>query len=204
MNKQGDKAGFTRMVFLAGRFWFYSKKIQTQVVFFLVLLFSACTNDLKDVMALPRNELSPSQVGDSVTMLYTDSAQLKIMVKANRMLVFSKNTKEPLTILPKGVFVTFFDDQEKVSATLKANYGIRYDQTKRMEARYAVEVVNKKGEKLETEKLIWDEKSKRIYTDAFVKITTGKETIQGYGMESNQDFTKYEIKKVTMVLSIDQ
>jgi LPS export ABC transporter protein LptC len=173
----------------------FFKKIAWLVgpLFFLL----SCTNDLKDVMALPRNRLSPSQVGDSVTMLYTDSAQLKIMVKANRMLVFNKNVKEPLTILPNGVFVTFFDDEEKVSATLKAKYGIRFDQSKRMEARYAVEVVNKNGEKLETEKLTWDEKTKKIYTNAFVKITTGSEIIMGTGMESNQDFSKYEIKKVT-------
>lgn len=148
-------------------------------------------------MALPKNELSPSQVGDSVTMLYTDSAKLKIMLKANRMLIFNKNVKEPLTILPKGVFVTFFDEDEKVSATLRANYGIRYDYTKRMEAKYAVEVVNVKGEKLETEKLVWDERTKRIYTNAFVKITSGSQVIMGNGMESNQDFTQYEIKKVT-------
>jgi LPS export ABC transporter protein LptC len=166
-------------------------------VFFTAAILLSCSNDLKDVMALPRNQLSPSQVGDSVTMLHVDSTQLKIMVKANRMLIFNKNVKEPLTILPKGVFVTFFNDEEKVSATLKANYGIRYDLTKLMEAKYAVEVVNKNGDKLETEKLIWDENSKRIYTDAFVKITTAKEIIMGTGMESNQDFTKYEIKKVT-------
>ena len=174
--------------------------IRLKFIFFTLLvagILTSCTNDLKDVMALPRNELSPSQVGDSVTMLYTDSTMLKIMVKANRMLIFDKNVKEPLTILPKGVFVTFFDENEKVSATLKANYGIRYDLSKKMEAKYAVEVVNKNGEKLETEKLIWDERNKRIYTDAFVKITTGKEIIMGKGMESNQDFTKYEIKKVT-------
>lgn len=179
--------------------------IRFRLIGFIVLLcgiFGSCTNDLKDVMALPRNELSPSQVGDSVTMLYVDSTQLKIMVKANRMLVFNKNVKEPLTILPKGVFVTFFDDEEKVSATLKANYGIRYDITKRMEARYAVEVINKNGDKLETEKLTWDENTKRIYTDAFVKITTPTEIIMGTGMESNQDFTKYEIKKVTGQLQL--
>ncbi|MES2679506.1 MAG: LPS export ABC transporter periplasmic protein LptC [Bacteroidota bacterium] len=168
----------------------------------LTLIFTSCTNDLKDVMSLPNNKKSPSQVGDSVTMLYTDSARLKIMLKANRMLMFSKNVKEPLTILPKGVFVTFFDEDEKVSSTLRANYGIRYDLSKRMEAKYAVEVVNKTGEKLETERLIWDENSKRIYTDAFVKITTATEVIRGKGMESNQDFTKYQIKQVTGTIQI--
>ena len=172
------------------------------VFFLLSLFFISCTNDLNQVMALPNNKKSPSQIGDSVTMLYTDSARLKIMLKANRMLIFDKNVKEPLTILPKGVFVTFFDDHEKVSTTLRANYGVRYDLSKRMEAKYAVEVVNKTGEKLETERLIWDEQNKRIYTDAFVKITTATEVIRGTGMESNQDFTKYQIKHVTGTIQI--
>jgi LPS export ABC transporter protein LptC len=153
-------------------------------------------------MALPKNELSPSQVGDSVTMLYTDSAKLKIMLKANRMLIFNENVSEPMTVLPKGVYVTFFDEDEKVSATLKANYGVRYDLSKRMEAKYAVEVVNRNGEKLETEKLIWNENTKMIYTDAFVKITRGNEVIMGEGMTSNQDFTKYELKKVTGIIQL--
>ena len=152
---------------------------------------------MKEVMILPKKELRPSQIGDSVTLLYSDSTQLKVVLKANRMLIFNKNVTEPYTLLPKGLFVTFFDDQEKVSATLKANYGIRYDIKKQMEVKYAVELINKDGTKLETEKLIWNEVTQRIYTDAFVKITNRKEIIMGTGMESNQDFTKYEIKHVT-------
>jgi LPS export ABC transporter protein LptC len=174
-------------------------------VYLLALLFAgSCTNDMSKVMALPGNKLSPSQIGDSVTMLYTDSARLKLMVKANRMLLFDKNVKEPFTVLPRGVFVTFFDEEEEVSATLRANYGVRYSLSRRMEARYAVEVVNRRGEKLETEKLIWDELKDKIHTDAFVKITTDRQIIMGNGMESNQDFTKYEIKKVTGQIQLKQ
>ena len=158
---------------------------------------------MKEVMTLPKKELRPSQIGDSVTLLYSDSTQLKVVLKANRMLIFNKNVTEPYTLLPKGLFVTFFDDQEKVSATLKANYGIRYEIKKQMEAKYAVELINKDGTKLETEKLIWNEVTQRIYTDAFVKITNRKEIIMGTGMESNQDFTKYEIKHVTGQIQIN-
>jgi LPS export ABC transporter protein LptC len=177
---------------------------QTFILFGFVslLFFSRCTNDLKDVMALPKNQLSPSLVGDTVIMLYTDSSQLKIMVTANRMLTFTEKVSEPFRILPKGFYVTFFDEKENVSATLKANYGIRYDNSRRMEAKYAVELVNKEGVKLETEKLTWHEYTKRIYTDAFVKITTDKEIIMGQGMESNQDFSKYELKKVTGIIQL--
>lgn len=164
--------------------------------------FSACTNDLKDVMALPRNVLSPSRIGDSVTMLFSDTARLKIMLKADRMLVFEKNVSEPFTVLSNGFFVTFFDEEENVSATLKARYGVHYDVSKKMEAKYAVEVVNKDGVKLETEKLIWDETTKKIYTDAPVRITTATEIIRGIGLESNQDFTKYQLKKVVATLQL--
>jgi LPS export ABC transporter protein LptC len=72
-----------------------------------------------------------------------------------------------------------------------------------MEAKYAVELINKDGTKLETEKLIWNEVTQRIYTDVFVKITNRKEIIMGTGMESNQDFTKYEIKHVTGQIQIN-
>jgi LPS export ABC transporter protein LptC len=174
------------------------------IAFIAAIIFSlgSCTNDLKDVMALPSNKKSPSQIGDSITLLFTDSAQLKIVLKANRMLVFTKNVVEPFTILPKGLFVTFFDNEEKISSTLKANYGIRYDLSKKMEAKYAVEVVNKSGEKLETERLIWDEANKTIYTDAFVKITTADQVIMGKGLKSNQDFSKYQINEVTGTINL--
>ena len=173
-------------------------------VFSIALLcFYGCTNDLKDVMAIPTNKLSPSQTADTVTMIYTDSAQLKIVLKANRLIQFDKNVSEPFTILPKGVNVTFFNSEEKVSSTLKANYAIRYQISKRMEARYAVEVVNNKGEKLKTEKLIWDEANKKIYTDAFVEITTATQRITGRGLQSNEDFSKYSIKNVVATIQLN-
>lgn len=176
-------------------------------LFFIFLIitagyFTSCTNDIKQVAAITAPKRIPSQTGDSVTLLYTDSAKLKIVLKANQMLMFDKNVSEPYTVMPKGFFVTMFDEEEKASATLKGKFGVRFDQSKRMEAKYEVVVVNVKGEKLETERLVWDENTKRIYTDAFVKITTGKEVIMGKGLESNQDFSKYEIKEITGTIQL--
>ncbi|MBA3665967.1 MAG: LPS export ABC transporter periplasmic protein LptC [Bacteroidetes bacterium] len=169
---------------------------------FTAYFFVACSNDIKQVAAIHQNRKAPSQIGDSITLLYTDSAMLKIVLKANRMLMFDRNVSEPHTVMPKGFFVTMFDQDEKISATLKGKFGVRFDNTKLMIARYKVEVVNVKGEKLETERLVWDENARRIYTDAFVKITTDKEVIMGKGLESNQDFSKYDIKEITGTIHI--
>lgn len=64
-----------------------------------------------------------------------------------------------------------------------------------MEARNDVIVKNKKGETLNTEKLVWNEATGKFTSDVFVKITTASEVIMGQGFEANQDFTRYSIKK---------
>ena len=136
-------------------------------------------------------------------MLYSDSTILKIKLLTPQMLKYEKGVKEPLTIMPKGLFVIFYDAKGKESTTLKADYGVRYETSKRMEVKYNVEVVNANGEKLNTEHLVRDEEKKKIISDAFVKITTAKEIIMGKGLEANQDFTQYEIKEITGSIRIE-
>ncbi len=167
------------------------------------LLFISCETNRNEVMAIGKKNILPSETGRDITMMYSDSSILKIRLQAPVMQVFDKDVKEKITLLPKGVFVVFYDDKGKESTTLKADYGVRYDQSKRMEVKYGVEVVNANGEKLNTEHLIWDEQKKKIVSDAFVKITTGNKIIMGKGIEANQDFTQYEIKEVTGSLKID-
>lgn len=62
----------------------------------------------------------------------------------------------------------------------------------------------KKGEKLNTEHLIWNEDSAKIYTDEFVKITTTDEIIMGEGMEANQDFSKWKIYKIRGTINVKE
>jgi LPS export ABC transporter protein LptC len=102
------------------------------------------------------------------------------------------------------VLVKFFDKKGNEETSLKGNYAVRYETSQRMEIKYNVEVVNIKGEKLNTELLIWDEQKKKITSNAFVKITTAKEVITGNGLEANQDFTRYEIKNIIATIRIDE
>ena len=120
-------------------------------------------------MALTMPKVSPTQQGKGITMIFTDSARLKMVMKAPQMLTYEKNVKEPFTLLPDGLIMGFYSKEEKQEATLTANYGIHYPQRKRMEVKYNVVVVNKNGETLNTEHLIWDEATKKIHSDAYKK-----------------------------------
>lgn len=174
-------------------------------IFIAIIFFAmiSCENKRTEIMALSKPKLSPSQHGKDITMLYTDSAKLKMTIKAKSMMIFDKNVKEPFTLMPQGVLIAFYNQQEKQEATLKGNYALYYTASKRMEVKYDVEVINKNGEKLNTEHLIWDETNKKITSNAFVKINTGKEIIMGKGLESNEDFTQYQIKEVTGTIQIN-
>lgn len=180
------------------------KKIQLLFISMVTaLLFVSCETDRNEIMALGKKNVMPDLTGKDVTMLYSDSTILKIKLQTPQMQKYEKDVKEPVTIMPKGLFVVFYDERGKETTNLKADYGVRYELSKRMEVKYNVEVINVNGEKLNTEHLIWDEKKKKIISDAFVKITTAKEIIMGKGLEANQDFTQYEIKEITGSIRID-
>lgn len=63
-------------------------------------------------------------------------------------------------------------------------------------------MVNEKNEKLNTEHLIWNERTKKIYSDDFVKITTPDEIIFGNGFEADQDFSRYKIMKIKGTINL--
>jgi hypothetical protein len=65
-------------------------------------------------------------------------------------------------------------------------------------------VVNEAGDTMYTEKLIWEEKAERIYTDQYVRIIRPDEIIYGDGMESNQNFTKYKILNIRGTIALNE
>ncbi|MGZ3863820.1 MAG: LPS export ABC transporter periplasmic protein LptC [Bacteroidia bacterium] len=157
-------------------------------------LFSCKENKTELDKMMTKQEVIPSEEGQVVEILYTDSGLVTMRLTAPVLNHFTANVPEPYTEMPKGIIIEFFNKEGEVKTTMRALYAIRFEKSKRLEARNKVVVVNVNGEVLNTEKLNWDETSKKIYTDVFVKITTKKDIMQGTGMEANQDFTEYEIR----------
>ena len=144
----------------------------------------------------------PVEHSSGLEILYSDSARVTVKVNAAEMNRF--DTGAAVTILPKGLHVEFYDDEMIVISKLDAKYAIRYDSEQVMEARDSVVVVNIKGEKLQSEKLIWNEKAAKIFSDEFVTITTSDKVIYGDGFEADQDFTNYRIFKIRGTITINQ
>ena len=160
----------------------------------IIVLFSSCENDIEKVKSLTRKKNAPAISSRNSEVFISNSAQIKIKLNAPQIDYYEGD--EPYQEFPKGIDVSFYEDGKGLTSRITANYAIHKQNSKIMEAKRNVVVVNEKGEKLNTEHLIWEEEGDRITSDAFVKITTADEILMGEGLESNQSFTKYRIKKI--------
>jgi LPS export ABC transporter protein LptC len=84
----------------------------------------------------------------------------------------------------------------KVISNITAQYAKYFEADERWEAKNNVVAVNIKGDTLKTEYLVWDTRKGKISSDQFVKIIRKDQIITGIGLESNQDFSNYEIKNI--------
>ena len=160
----------------------------------LFLVLTGCENDLNKVKFYAKSTSSPVETAKNIRIIYSDSAMVQVEVKAPKMERYE--TENPYFEMTKGLTATFFDNQLNVKSKLDADYGIRYEKDQKIEARKNVVVINEKGDQLNTEHLVWDEKRSKLTSDEFVKITTKDEVIYGNGFEANQDFSKYKIFNV--------
>ncbi|MFA6923913.1 MAG: LPS export ABC transporter periplasmic protein LptC [Bacteroidales bacterium] len=177
------------------------KKYKTIILVIVLGLLFSCENDISTVNIITNKDKSPTETSRNVEIIYSEDAD--VLVKANAPLLKRYiNDKTPYMEMPEGVKVLFYDSLKSVESSLKSNYAIYREKEKIMEARNNVEVINRKGEKLNTEHLIWNEQKEKIYSDVFVKITTNDEILFGEGLESDQYFDKWKIKKPKGTISV--
>ena len=143
------------------------------------------------------------EVADSVEILYSDSAVVRVRITAPLLLNYSGD-KNPRREFPKGILVEFFNENKKIQSRLTAKKAVQYDKTNKFEVEDSVVIKSIKNEMMETEGLTWDESTQRIFTNRFITITTATEKIQGYGFESDYDFQNWELKKVTGRIQSDK
>ncbi len=136
-----------------------------------------------------------------VEILYSDSAVVRVRVTSPVMNRYTER-KEPHQEFSEGVLVEFLGPNREVSSWLTAKYAIRLENKDQVIVRDSVVWQSIEREKLETEELIWDERTKKLYTNKFVTIIRPDEIIYGYGFESDQDFKQARIKAIEGTLKV--
>ena len=160
----------------------------------LFILLLSCTNDPKLVQEFVSEKVQAVEQIKQAELLHTENGIIKVRIVAGKIERFKEI--QPDLIFSESIKVYFYNDSSKIKSVLKAEDAKIDNKKKIMLAQNNVVLTNKDSQKLETNELIWDEKTDRIYTNKEVKITTGKEVIYGEGFTSNSDFSEYSIVKI--------
>jgi LPS export ABC transporter protein LptC len=160
----------------------------------LLLVMGCGEEKVKPTVTQLQQQSLPAQESWNSTVVFTDSAQVKAVLWSGHIAMYST---EHITLLDDSVRVDFFDEQGRHTSRLTAHRGKVDDQTHDLEAYENVMVLSDSGTTLKTDRLFWDNATRKTHTDAFVDIVSPREHIMGHGMESDQALKNYRIFKVT-------
>ena len=169
----------------------------------MFVLFPACTGKNKNLAeAVSENDTLPSMTSLGVTTLISDSGITRYKIVTEEWVIFDKKNP-PYWAFEKGVYLEKFDTLLHIDASIKADTAYYYEKKKLWELKGNIQIHSQRGDKFVTQQLFWDEKKEKVYSDKFIQIEQEDKTITGYGFESNQELTEYEIKNTTGVFTIE-
>lgn len=168
------------------------------IVFVLAIFGCEQSEENKDA---PQIYTGPLSKLTGATIIYSDSAILKAEVKAEEILDLQNGDRE----VPKGMFITFYEKDGSISATLKANYAYYYKEEDRWKATGNVVIDNiKNKETLKSEELFWEPKKENVYTEKFVRIETPGELMTGTGLKAKQDFSEWTLENPEGLIDVEE
>lgn len=167
---------------------------------FIILFFIAC-EEPKETKEVKRYK-GPIEVINDVRLLYSEAALLKVKLTTPKQLRYENDDRK----YPEQVNIDFYGPTGETMTTIRSDSG-RYSKAKNLYTVIGnVVVVNKKKqEKLLTPVLNWNPVTKKVFTESRVTVIsqlTG-EKLYGLGLDANQDFTNYRIRKPTGVFNVE-
>ncbi|CAA0229499.1 Probable lipoprotein precursor. Putative lipopolysaccharide assembly protein LptC [Tenacibaculum maritimum] len=164
----------------------------------LVAMFFSCTNDTKKVRDFLADRNLPIGIAKNTNHVYKDSGRVRYKLVTPLLYDFSNRKEHPYKEFLKGIKIVTIEKNEKDSTTITGNYALSFDKTRVAEIKGNVVILNhSKSTKLETNQLFWDQKEGYFFTEDGFRLTTEKDTINGFGFESKQDLSKWIAKDIT-------
>jgi LPS export ABC transporter protein LptC len=160
-----------------------------------VVLVWGCEEKLKpSIAAVNLNRQLPSQESWNAKITFTDNGTVTGILQAGYIASYAD---QKYTLLDSNIIVDFFDEQGKHTSVLTARKGKVDDVNHHLQAEGNVVVISDSGTTLKTEILYWDNKTQKVYSPAYVEITSPTEYLQGHGFESDRALQHYKVFRVT-------
>lgn len=165
------------------------------------LVLAGCKNDLDQVPVVEVAAEEPDRITTGAEYFYSDSGRVRNRLRAGRIREYLSSGRER-TAVDQGLELTFFGPDGDSTSVLTAEQGEVLPGLHRMVVERNVVFINERGERMETDRLIWSQDSDRVWTESPVKITRAEDVVYGEGLDANEDMSRYVIRRITGQLHV--
>lgn len=132
-------------------------------------------------------DLVPAGIAQKIEVKYTDSAQIKAILYADKMVDYS-NVEYPFNDFPKGVDVVVFDEQKNENY-IEADHAVVYSKTGIIDLRGNVKITSHNGTVMTTPQLYYFQKKNWFFTEHYFKVVDeNQSTFEGIGVDFDNEF----------------
>lgn len=159
----------------------------------LTFYFAAC-NNVQDVDLNKRKTNFPDRTLINAHIYYKDSGRIVLDLRSPLIEEYSM-IDTPYMKFPKGLELDFYNKRSDTPGYLRANWATASEMRGWYEGRGDVVVINEKGDTLKTQKLFWNKKTRKIFTQDTVYLIsqTGDSLQANNGLEATDDLKEYTL-----------
>ena len=158
---------------------------------------TSCKDDSsRDTADVDTSVVIPTMLTRDVETLISDSGVTRYRIVTPIWYVYDE-VEEPYWRFPEGLNLDKYDNFFRTEATVRADSAIYLKRKQTWQLDGNVSISNVMNEKFLTQQLFWDQRTHKLYSDSFIHIERTDRVLEGYGFESNEQLTRYTIKKVS-------
>ena len=160
------------------------------------LLFIQCQKKIEESPDISQLIVDPEvEVVDSVVISLIDSLGVMFRI-VSPLMIRTFHNRSLLEEHPNGFQVFFYNNKEQTGSKITAGYAHVDHETSLANLEELVKIESENGDVLETSDAIWNIHHGTLRTDKFIRIIEAAgDTTYGFGLEANQDFTRFKIKR---------
>ena len=181
-------------------------RVSTVVAIWAIMLLTclqSCSKHKEMAEAIKEGDSIPDMKTLGVTTLISDSGLIRYKIITAEWLIFNE-VDTPFWAFEKGIYLEKFDTLFHIDSSIKADTAYYYEPKKLWKLIGNVHIRSQRGDKFDTQLLFWNQREEKIYSDKFIRIEQPERILTGYGFESNQQMTEYQIYNNTGVFTVDE
>jgi len=159
----------------------------------LMVFLVSCKDHKEEAQLFSYHGKYPDESAENITITMSDSGTVSFVVSTPILNSYSSDSI-PYTDCPEGIKIVSYTEWGEKQAIITADYAAYennsiYRASKNVVIRDVI-----KGDTLETDEIIWDQRTRTIYSNVLVKQKKADGSINyGDGFTADERFTKYTI-----------